>query len=284
MTINRTRSFKTLLVGIAIVASGVSLAYAEQRTWTGRNGKQLTAELVLDEGDHILLRDSEGKKYRTKTSNLSAADIEFLKSIREPRQVVMPPTQQPQEGKPSAQRKPPGSNQTPLDLESLYEVVSIQDLSYENVGRKVYRVRVSQELSNEELKAISRKIVRQVISKEKIKAIRIFYFLPDSDTNGPFTAGKATWAPGGDWGSASTNSSAKLVVEAGSVLGTIPKEEVVDMPLAKKKQIFMQIVRYQDKGMNSDKAHTAAAQYFGISVDQAKKISLEGSIRGWEFP
>lgn len=278
MAKNKFRLFTTVFVGFATVASCLSPAFAEQRTWTGRNGKQLDAELVKDEGDHIVLLGSDGKEYRTKTSNLSAPDFEFLKSIRESQRVELTPKQDPQLATPQ------GQTRITADLSSLYEIVSIEDLSYENVVRKSIRVRVSREFSEEELTAISRKIVRQFTSKEKIKAIRIFFFLPDSDTKGAFTAGKATWAPAGDWASASKNNSAKLVVEAGGVMGTVSNEYVVDMELAKKKHIYMQIVLFQDNGMNNEQSHAAVAQQFGISFEQAKKIGVEGSINGWELP
>ena len=60
------------------------IAVAQTRVWTGRNGKQLTAELKQDEGDYVRLRDVAGKEYRIKTTNLSPADLEYLKSVRQP--------------------------------------------------------------------------------------------------------------------------------------------------------------------------------------------------------
>jgi hypothetical protein len=165
-----------------------------------------------------------------------------------------------------------------------YTIVSSEDVSYANVVRKSYRVRVPELMTKQELTAISDEIVRQAISRKRIKAIMIFYFLPDSDTSGAFTAGKATWAPGGDWGKASTSLVPRLVVETGGARGTISKENVVALPVSEKKQIFMQIVRNQDNGMDKDQSYTAAAQQFGITTDQVKKISLEGVVKGWPMP
>ncbi len=76
------RIYSPLLAVILLLASAPSVAHAETRTWTGRNGKQLNAELVLDEGEFVRLRDTEGKEHRIKTTNLSVADVDFLNSIR----------------------------------------------------------------------------------------------------------------------------------------------------------------------------------------------------------
>lgn len=165
-----------------------------------------------------------------------------------------------------------------------HTVVSTEDLSYATVVRKSYRVRVPKEMTKQELTAISDDIVRQATSRQKIKAIVIFYYLPDSDTNGAFTAGKGMWAPGGDWSKASTSLSPRLVVETGGAIVTISKENVVALPVAKKKQVFMQIVRNEDRGMDQDQSCAAAARQFGITTDQAHKIRLEGIFTFWPMP
>jgi hypothetical protein len=79
MTIRTTRPFTDVfLVGFSIAAFGVSLAYAEQRTWTGRNGKQLKAELVQDEGERILLRDADGKNTGSSSTTMGSILLEPL--------------------------------------------------------------------------------------------------------------------------------------------------------------------------------------------------------------
>jgi len=165
-----------------------------------------------------------------------------------------------------------------------YSVVSAEDISYANVPRKSYRVRVPREMTEAELTAISQEIVRQARGCEWVKAIVIFYYLPDSDTAGGFTAGKATWAPGGDWSKAATRLSPRLVVKAGGAMGTISEENVVDLPVARKKLIFTHMVRNQDGGMDVDQSYAAAARQFGVTVEQAQKIGIEGIVRGWPMP
>lgn len=191
------------------------------------------------------------------------------------------PTPQSENTNVSSTANPKSKSSVPV---SQYTVVSTEDVSYASVVRKSYRVRIPREMTKQELTGISNEIVHQATSRQKIKAIMIYYFLPDSDTSGAFTAGKATWAPSGDWSKASTSLSPTLVVETGGAMGTISQENVVDLPVAKKKQIFMQIVRNEDSGMENDQSYASVAQQFGISSDQAKKISLEGIIKGWPMP
>lgn len=165
-----------------------------------------------------------------------------------------------------------------------HQIVSTKDVSYSTVVRKSYRVRVPREMTKDELTAISQHIVRQATAKRRINAIMIFFFLPDSDTTGYFTAGKATWAPAGDWAKASGSLPPKLIVEAGGLMGTISKEDVVNLPIGKKKDIFMQIGRFQDRGMDPKPSYAAAAKQFGITTKEARKIALEGAARGWPMP
>jgi hypothetical protein len=162
-----------------------------------------------------------------------------------------------------------------------YTIVEDEYVNYANVVRKSYRVRVPKILTKPELTAISNKIVREATAHERVKAIMIFYYLPESDHMGFYTAGKATWAPGGDWAKADTNLVPKLVIDTRTVL---PKDCIVDLPLKTKQQIYMQIVRDQDREMSTDQSYAAAARQFGITTDQASKIIIEGLHKGWEMP
>lgn len=165
-----------------------------------------------------------------------------------------------------------------------YIVVSTEDASYGNVVRRSYRVRVRHEVTTEELTTISNEIVGKATSQRKINAVMIFFYLPGSDTRMAYTAGKAVWAPGGDWGKASTDLPHRLVVETRGAMGSISKKNVVSLPLEKKKEIFLQIVRYQDRGIGARKAYAVVAKKFGITVEQANKIGVEGVVKGWPMP
>ncbi|HUX00401.1 MAG: hypothetical protein WBD63_07675 [Phycisphaerae bacterium] len=191
------------------------------------------------------------------------------------------PDPQPEIPVPQHARKP---EPNPAPAIPQYSLVAIEDVGNPVVVRKAYRVRVPREMTKQELTAISEEIVRVATARQRINAITVFFYLPDSDTGGAFTAGKATWAPDGDWGKASTSLSPRLVVQAGSAMGSISEENVVNLPLEKKKQIFLQIVRYQDHGMDDERAYAVTAKQFGITTDQAKKIAAEGVVRGWPMP
>jgi hypothetical protein len=179
-----------------------------------------------------------------------------------------------------------GTSSTLKGTKSLpdFRIVSTEDLSIGNVVRKSYRVRVMRELSKEELSVVAERIVSDARAKQQIKAIVIFFYLPESDVRGHFTAGKATWAPDGDWGKASTSATPKLKVEGGGALGSVAKEDIADIPIDQKKRIFAQMVRFQDQGMNSEQSYVAAAKQFRITEDQAKKIAVEGAVKGWPMP
>lgn len=167
-----------------------------------------------------------------------------------------------------------------------YSLISASDESYANSIRKIYRVRVKRALSRDELAAISKEIINEATSRQHINAITIFFYLPDSDPRGIYTAGEATWAPGGDWGQLDTTILPKLVLKTGSALGNIslPQKDIVPLPLEEKKHIFLQIVQYQDQGIGDEKAYAVAAKKFGITVDQAKNIGLEGAVKSWPMP
>lgn len=178
---------------------------------------------------------------------------------------------------------PKPSSRPPTSLPN-HTVISTEDVSYANVARKSYRVRVSRELTRNELQAISTKIITEATSREKINAIAIYFFLPGSDPSGAFTAGKATWAPAGDWSKAATDLAPKLVIQAGSAMGSVSKDAIVALPLVRKQEVFRQIVRYQDQGMDGNQSYTAAAKRFNITVEQARNISTEGVVKGWPMP
>jgi len=130
-----------------------------------------------------------------------------------------------------------------------YNVVSTEDVSYANVVRKTYRVRVPRKMTEQELTIISESIVSDATSRQKINEITIWFYLPESSTKGVFTAGMATWAPGGIWGG-EPSLPPRLVVMV-SKLG-LSQENIANLPLSTKQQIFTQIILLQDRGVGDD--------------------------------
>ena len=80
-----------------------------------------------------------------------------------------------------------------------YQIAEVSDSSFGTTKRSSYRVRVSRRPSEGELDAMSRKIIAKSPPQN---AILMFFYLPDTDIQGFFTAGRTTWAPGGEWGDA----------------------------------------------------------------------------------
>ena len=169
-----------------------------------------------------------------------------------------------------------------------YSIVANNDLSFgftatgERVVRKQYRVKVPGEMTKAQLTTISQQIIAKATSREKVHAISIFFYLPESYTQGVYTAGKAIWAPGGEWGDADKQYSHKLVVEAGKAIDF--KGKRVTMPLKTKQKIFRALVEYQDQGKGDSKAYEVVAKRYRITTEQAKKIAKEGLEYGWPMP
>ena len=85
-----------------------------------------------------------------------------------------------------------------------YEIAQREDVSFGATVRIVYRVTVSGPLSEADLRAVSEEIIEDETSSQDVNAIGFFFYLPDTDTNSVYTAGKADWAPDGDWAKADT--------------------------------------------------------------------------------
>jgi len=119
---------------------------------------------------------------------------------------------------------PGAAGGTPDDADVLtYEVVTREDVSVSDVIRIVFRVRVSSEPTQPELEEVANQLIEGETSQNDVNALGFFFYLPDTDTNGPYTAGTGDWAPNGVWEDADTvvagdYSTHQLTVEAGSIL------------------------------------------------------------------
>jgi hypothetical protein len=165
-----------------------------------------------------------------------------------------------------------------------FEIISFQNTDVSNTPRRVYNVRVEKKLSKEELTSISNEIINKAISEKNLKVITIFYYLPNSDENGAYTAGKAVWAPDGDISKVFTNLPCKLVVKAGTAIGDIPEDIIVSLPMSIKNDIFERIIINQDKGMETKQSYKEAAKQFEITPEQAEAVLFEGISKGWPMP
>lgn len=113
----------------------------------------------------------------------------------------------------------------PEDEEAVltYEVVQREDVTVGETVRLVFRVTVSSEATEAELELIANQLIDDETQEQDVNAIGFFFYLPDTDTSGPYTAGTGDWAPNGNWEEADTvvagdYSTHQLVIEAGSIL------------------------------------------------------------------
>jgi len=171
-----------------------------------------------------------------------------------------------------------------------YEIVSIKSVSYGNVKRYDVRVRVGHMLSRTELERVSEAIIEDLKVTRPHNALALLYYLPDSDTNGFYTAGKAEWAPYGDWSRADEArtghySSHALKLFPGNAMGLDPERtRVPGLPIEIKKRIFFELVAAQDSGVGDNEAYGIIANKFGVDENTVRKIAIEGVANGWPMP
>ena len=181
------------------------------------------------------------------------------------------------------------NKETNINNESnyLYNIVEKKNYDFRDLStnkyihRIQYRVKLIKEYSERELTEISKEIILQA---PEVEAISILFYLPDTETNGAYTAGLANWAPNGKWEDAAKNYTKKLVVKYGGVLGTLDKKNIIDLPLSKKKEIFFNLVKYEDQGMNGYQSGAQIAKDYGITVKEVDKIAIEGLLKNWPMP
>jgi hypothetical protein len=177
-----------------------------------------------------------------------------------------------------------------------YQIVELEDVSYGLAKRYNVRTRVDKVLTIEELGSVSKSIVEKLKTTNPHNALAMFFYLPDSDINGFYTAGKAEWAPYGDWaraGEVPTGSYSKhnLKLTLGNPLGIDPeKVKVSGLSVETKKKIFFDLVLAQDRLVSdrglgdTEGTYSVIAKKFGVDEDIVRKIAIEGSAQGWPMP
>ncbi|MDI9433081.1 MAG: hypothetical protein QM570_15300 [Planctomycetota bacterium] len=171
----------------------------------------------------------------------------------------------------------------------VYDIIRIEDVSFANVKRYSVRVRVEKVLSRDELDVLSMRIIEDLRMTRAHNAIAIFFYLPDSDPKGLYTAGKAEWAPFGDWGNADQVRTGdytkhKLQLSVGNATGIDPDEvRVSGLSTELKKEVFFDLVEAQDRGAGN-RAYGIVASRHGLTEDTVRKIALEGQAQGWPMP
>ena len=175
----------------------------------------------------------------------------------------------------------------------LYKVVSEEDLSfvedYRIVKRTQCKVLIDRSSNEQELKSISKEIIENLISKEPQNAVTIFYYLPNTNTDGFYTAGMVDWAPFGDWGKSDKVLSGdyskhdyKIIV--GGVMGEIVEPTDTKISEKKRQEIFYNLVKLQDTGYDSKRAYKKIAKRYEVDVKLVEDIVMEGLTKNWRMP
>lgn len=170
-----------------------------------------------------------------------------------------------------------------------YTIVDKKDLSFSIVVRTQYKVQLDRGLNKQELKSISKEIVENLIIKEPQNAVTIFYYLPNTNTKGGYTAGMVDWAPFGDWGKSDavlkgnyTKHDYNIIV--GGVMGEIVEPKNPTISDKKRQDIFYNLVKLQDTGYDNKRAYTKIAKRYNVDEKLVEDIVMEGLTKGWRMP
>lgn len=168
--------------------------------------------------------------------------------------------------------------------EENYRIIEKEDLSYINpnsginVSRLSYRIKVDPPITKDKLRSICEKII--LVHSSNINAISFLFYLPDTEVNGVYTAGKVEWAPNGRWEDAESDSPNQFNI----VLAKTPSYEKSSLPTSKKKRIFYELIAMEDKGFSATQADHIIADKYGLSVKEVGKIGIEGAVKNWPMP
>ncbi len=169
-----------------------------------------------------------------------------------------------------------------------YQIVQKEDVSYAGVVRLQFRILVDGPQTESQL----RQICEYIIETEKMisyNAISFVFYLPDTDTQGSYTAGMAIWAPEGKWENANQASTGdysrhKLLVEVGNAMGNTPTPSNTGFSEEIRRQIFFDLVTVQDSGVGDEESFEIVARKYGVTIDVVREIAIEGVIQGWPVP
>jgi len=189
-----------------------------------------------------------------------------------------------------------------------YEIADRADVSFGATIRIVYRVSVSGPLAEDDLRRIAQEIIEDETSQQDVDAIGFFFYLPGTDTASVYSAGKADWAPNGDWASADTvragdYSSHELgAIDVGGAYGELGEsEETTGLSEDERRTMFKELVAAEDRAdaeayatypdaveeqidlywelLEEYKAEVRAK--YGITEEQSYEIVAEGVTEYW---
>jgi len=178
-----------------------------------RNGSSIEVGSYEDHGDSISYLRYGGVITVPKTA---LSTIENLTPVPPP-------------SKPPA--TPPGSSShpgTPPEVRADFSTVERKDLSDRRTARLQFRIQVDESATEPYLRSICEQIIAHETNARPLNAIEFLFYRPGTDVHGPYTAGRAYWAPNGNWADADSVQKGEycthaLVVTYGSAAYEVPK-------------------------------------------------------------
>lgn len=85
-----------------------------------------------------------------------------------------------------------------------YRIAATEDLSFGDVVRTQYRVVVSGDPTEDELRAVVDDVIEQAEADEPFNAVSVGLYASEDEIDGAYTLGYAEYAPGGEWDAADT--------------------------------------------------------------------------------
>lgn len=164
-----------------------------------------------------------------------------------------------------------------------YSIFSTKSHNYRTtygkyISHKDYRIVVPTTTTHKELKLITDKIIS--LESNNINSIRIWFYWPESDPTGFYTAGMATCdCINNTWRTDMTYSQAYSK--------STPTTYSNALSLEKRKKIFWDLVLEEDRaGMDVSprKSHEVIARRYSIPVSEVVKILDEAIRKGWPMP
>jgi hypothetical protein len=263
-----------------------------------RNGTTIDVESYVERGDSISYQRFGGTITVPKTTLARIEDLNPPKSSTPKPSAspdisfIVPPI-------PKTDVSAPAKIQNPSEKPASfpYEVLDRKVNRFLSAIRITLRVQCLRDPTESDLRGIGEDLIRQETSRQDINALEIFYFKPDTETLGTYTAGKAMWAPNGSWAQAADTrpgdySKHTHVVTFGSAMAGVKYRTASEVPEATRRKVFYDLIASEDElerrhleGPDAMKAaHDAVGRKYGLDRDTISKIWGEGLARDWPMP
>lgn len=186
-----------------------------------------------------------------------------------------------------------------------YEIVSSGDANYAIYKRKTFRIRVDELLKAPQLQQIAQKIIDQTTKNEDVDAAMFYFYLPDTEVEGPHTAGSVVWGPDGKWGNEDSSLPHSFIVTTGgSFDGQISTLTAGRLTAQVRRSIFENLIKAERQARKEAEAQfpnnldmeqevfTSKSEAYkskividnNLSKDELRQIIGEGIRKNWSPP